>query len=594
MPFLILSYPMSSAASPMPPLLQRPACPQTHQAALTLGLSPLQASLVARRLSQQTDVSRWVFPRLKDLPPINQLHQAEQAASLLADAIMGDQLIVVCTDYDADGLSAASLITEVLRTLFHLPRQRLLPIIGQRQSGYGITDALVDEILARHQHTPISLVLTADQGSSDEARLARLRTAGIATLVTDHHQLPVEGAPASASCFVNPQQPGCQYDPNIAGATVAFLVLAATRSRLIERGYLPADTPSLKAQTAQVALATIADCMNLSSPTNRALVHSGLSELNQSNHPSWQSLRALQPGLPIDAEFLAFQAATRINAASRMGTPLLALDFLTADSPESAQQHLKALDAANRKRRQKQQDNLQQAQNQVHALLTDFSHTLTLSLPDAEGVQGIIAQRMGELHQRPTVVFSPVDGQLLAGSLRTIDPAVDGRAALQQVADQHPQLFVSMGGHKAAGGCKIPAQRLQDFRQAFEQAVAQQRQQPTCLPLWYDEDLSEHPIDLSLWQQQQQLQPYGEGWPAPRYVGQFLLMQAAPMGANSAHWKLRLRQGQRLLDAVWFNAPASTASQLQPGQACRLLFRLSMDSFMGRTGLRLYVEQLLP
>lgn len=586
--------PLMSASITQPLLQQRPLCPISFQAAQALGLSELQARLLARRLSAQSDVRPWVFPRLKDLAPISELQQGEQAAQLLADAIMSDGMIVICTDYDADGLSAAALIRDVLLNLFQLPAERLHHSIGRRQAGYGVTDALVEEILTLHQQRPVRLVLTADQGSSDEARLIRLSEAGITTLVTDHHQLPAEGIPVSATCFVNPQQPGCQYDTNIAGTTVAFLVLAATRSLLINRGHLPENTPSLKAQTAQVALATIADCMNLSSPTNRALVQSGLQEINQTSHPSWQALRQLQPALPLDAEFLAFQAATRVNAASRMGNPSLALDFLTADSQQSAQEHLKALDAANRKRRQKQQDNLQQAQQQAEPLLSHFKYSLTLLLNDAEGVQGIIAQRMGELHQRPTVVFSPVDDQLLAGSLRTIDPAVDGRAALQQVADQNPQLFVSMGGHKAAGGCKIPAQRLQDFRQAFEQAVAQQRQQPTSLPLWYDEDLSEHPIDLTLWQQQQQLQPYGEGWPAPRYIGLFLLVQAAPMGASSAHWKLRLRQGQRLLDAVWFNAPPSAHTQLQPGQPCRCLFRISMDSFMGRTGLRLYVEEWLP
>ncbi|WP_127470927.1 single-stranded-DNA-specific exonuclease RecJ [Thiomicrorhabdus aquaedulcis] len=578
----------------IPKIIERPTSQAVYLAALQLNLTPLQATLVAKRLSETDSIEQIVFPKLKHIQHPSTLKNSLAAAHIISDAIAANGLIVLATDYDTDGVTSAWVAMTALVHYFNVPAHKVVHIIGERKAGYGITDEVCDRILALNQ--PVSLVISADQGSSDEPRIARLKAAGIAVCVTDHHQMPIDGAPQSAVCTVNPQQAGCDYDKTVAGCFVIFLVMTQVRQVLIERGLLAADSPSLKALALNVALGTIADSVSLKSPNNRAIVQSGLQFINQFTVPAWQAVKQLNDnqGEPFNAEFLAFQVATRINAASRVSDVTTAFNFLNAAHLSEAQRHLQQLDDDNQDRRHQQQAMLAQAQDLAQALYHNQKYSLALKLQGNAGIQGIIATRIGEAYGLPCVAMTDLKDGYLAGSGRGIVKHIDLRHAFQWMADQEPGLFKSMGGHAGAAGCMIKLEHYDIFSALFEQAIKLQiGDQPPVPIIETDGQLSEAQLTPNLINELAQLEPYGREWPQPLFNGEFEIVEVKAVGQTQTHLSFKLKQASgKWIQAIYFNAKQSAQDPIEftPGERIRCVYQASLNRYNGRVSLQLRLQ----
>lgn len=260
-------------AATRPVIVTRSSNESLYRRALESGLSELQARLLASRLpGYEGELAPLVTPSLRYLVHPQKLADGRRAAERIAEAVVEGESIGILTDYDVDGITSHVVIRRTLVELFGVPEHRLHSLIGHRIfDGYGISLPLVERTLALTPQP--TLVITADCGSSDEPRIARLKAAGIDVVVSDHHALPEEGPPASAYACVNPTRKDCDYpDATIAGCMVAWLVMSLARGVLIEWGALPAATPKLSPWLSYVALGTVADCVSLgASPANRAV-----------------------------------------------------------------------------------------------------------------------------------------------------------------------------------------------------------------------------------------------------------------------------------------------------------------------------------
>lgn len=574
-----------------PKIVQRPANPTVYEAAKSLGLSDLQAQLVANRTDDTTDLEKIVFPKLKHIQHPRALKNSEAAARLIAQAIQEEGVIVLATDYDTDGVTSAWVAKTALVNYFGVPESRVVHIIGERKSGYGITDEVVERILDIPK--PIALVISADQGSSDELRIARLKASGVKVCVTDHHQMPLEGPPKSATITVNPQQAGCDYDKTVAGCYVIFIVMSQVRQALIDAGHLPADSVSLKALALNVALGTVADSVSLKSPNNRAIVQSGLQFINQFQSPAWQAMRLLNDnqGQPYDAEFLGFQVATRINAASRVSDVTTAFHFLTAPTVQQAQLYLDQLDSDNINRRAQQEGMLQQAKQIAESLYHPEKYTMTVRMQGNAGIQGIIASRIGEQYGLPTIAMTDLEDGFIAGSGRGIVPSIDLRDAFQWMSEQHSGLFVSMGGHAGAAGCMIPVENFEVFTELFEQAIKNQLgDEPPTPIIETDGPLQGWQLKPALIEELKSLEPYGREWPKPLFSGRFRVTEVKAVGQAKTHLSFKLvTDDHQRITAIYFNAKESDLD-LDPfskGDLIECVYQPSLNTYYGKTSLQL-------
>ncbi|SFC21722.1 single-stranded-DNA-specific exonuclease [Marinospirillum celere] len=587
--------------APRARLVQRPINQALYQEALAEGVHPLQARILAGRLeSIQGSLTSLVKPALKYLASPQSLKDIDRACQRLLDALQSGQRIGILTDYDVDGITSHVVIYRSLTEYFGVPPEKISSLIGHRiKDGYGVSDALVNRILDQSPRPEV--IITADCGSSDEPRLARLKQAGIDVLVTDHHALPKEGPPPSAFAVINPTRSDCSYpDPTLAGCAVSWLLMSAFRSRLIEAGLLDAASPKLSALLPFVALGTVADCVSLGgSAANRAFVTQGLKLMNASDAPCWQAFREFQ-GERFDAftaATLGFQLGPRINARSRMADPYAALHFLLASNLPEARRQLEVLDSDNQDRRFVEAEMTRTALDAALLQVKEGFQTLVTYVAEGHsGVQGIVASRLVEKLGRPAVVLTPGrEAGHLNASARSV-PGIYLREALQRVDDLHPGLLVRFGGHQGAAGLTLWSDKLAAFQQAFEQAIRLQLNGRTLEPsLYTDGELPDDLLCLETLDILTNLEPFGREFDPPLFEGLFVLEAIRTIGADQTHLLMEvasLETGKRL-KAIWFRALSEEGEALPvtEGQQVRLAYRLDANHFRGKVSLQLLVSQ---
>lgn len=574
----------------------RERCETTYRRARDAGLPELTANVVARRVAGfDGALGPLVDPSLRHLPDPATLPDVDVATARLVRALREGELIGIVTDYDVDGITAHTLLREALVDAFGHPAQRLRAYIGHRlKDGYGLSDNLCARILAEPERPAV--LITADCGTSDGPRIARLAQAGIDTLVTDHHGVPDEGAPAAALATVNPSRRSARFaDPAIAGCTVAWLLMGALRRALIEAGALAEDAPKLAMSLDLVALGTVADAVSLFSPTNRAVVLAGLAVMNRRARPCWQALAALlgRGREPFTVEDLGFQIGPRINARGRVADPFAALNFLTATTEDDARRYLAILDADNQERRDIEKAMVVtarritgerlRARDQVVCVYDEAFHP---------GVQGIVASRLVEAYGRVSVVLSPAaDPALVTGSLRSVQ-GVDIARALREVAGANEGLLERFGGHPKAAGVTLTLANLPRFESALADAVRAQLGDARLTPvLWHDGELAPERLCLDTVRALAALEPYGRGFEPPRYHGTFVLAQVRAVGADPVHLSLEFEGGASRLRGIWFRALESAGSPwpVEAGQEVACTYRLSADDYRGGDAVQLIV-----
>ena len=580
-----------------PRLLPRPRSEALYARARAEGLSELQARVLAGRLADYAgELAPLTQPSLRYLEHPERLADSRRAAERIATAVTEGEHIGILTDYDVDGITSHVVIRRTLVELFGVPESRLHSLIGHRiHDGYGISLPLVERTLGLSPRP--GLVITADCGSSDEPRIARLKAAGIDVVVSDHHALPLEGPPPSAHAVVNPTRSDCDYpDTAIAGCMVAWLVMSLTRSVLIERGVIPQATPKLSAWLSYVALGTVADCVSLgASPANRAVVSHGLTLINRMDAACWRAMKVRlgEDSAPFSAETLAFQMGPRINARSRLDDPYAALHYMLAVDDATALRHLQTLDEDNESRKAIERDMAEEARALALPQLEAGVPVLVVYLEDGHpGVQGIVASRLVQAFGRPALVLTPAaERGMLTGSGRSID-ALHLRDALQRAYELAPDALPRFGGHRGAAGDGVPVDHLDTFRKALHQAVEEQLKGIELFPhLFTDGALQPGQFQLATLQELEALGPYGREFDAPLFEGEFLIESLRPVGADGTHLSLTLSVGAASLRAIWFRA--LTPGELPAfglGETLRCAYRLSRNRWRGSESLQLMIE----
>lgn len=577
-------------------IIERVRCPVVEAAALGEGFSPLQARLLAGRLDAiATPLTELVRPCTSRLDGPDLLPDIGLAARHIADAVEERRPIAIVTDHDADGATSHAIIRLCLLA-WGVSAERVVGYISHRlREGYGISDAFVDRMLPRLM--PRTCVITADQGSTDEPRIARLRRAGHFVVVTDHHGVPDSGPPSSAHAVVNPVRKDSVFpDRAIAGCHTSLLVMAATRDELIRRGALDSGARRASDFMDLCAVGTIADASSLGrSHNNRAIVQRGLRLINDRPRACWRAMRRLlaKKG-KWSVSDIAFQLATRINARGRVGDAMLSVEFLVAEDEDDAYRMALELDAANRERREIERSNTRVAGELARREVDAGRYGLCLWLGEEghSGVHGICASRIVERFGRPTICVSPVSGQpeLVTGSVRSTD-RVHVRDALAAIQANDPDLLLGAGGHAGAGGLRLKACNLPKLVEAWDGCVRSSYPSQAPMPFTLVDGDLERP-SLEHVDQIADLEPFGRGFEAPVFFGEWQVIAVRSIGDGS-HLRLTLARGGVEYDAVWFSAKeVEEPIPVSIGQVIRAVYLIEGNEFRGLNRLQIQIKAL--
>src|SRR3954452_24532485 len=436
------------------------------------------------------------------------------------------------------------------------------------------------------------LVITVDCGIGSVEEVAAARAAGMVVVVTDHH-LP--GAELPDCPIVHPIV--CEYPfEGLCAAGVAHK-LAIALCDTAGRGAVETvggRRHSCDTNLDLVALATVADMVPLVGE-NRRLVREGLRVLRDSPRVG---LRALMAAASVDRETvdagaLGFRLAPRINAAGRLYRADAGVELMLTDDPDRAASIAAELDKANSERRWAERKVVEGPEAARRALPPELKDAPALVLAGEDwhpGVVGIAASRMVERYFRPTILLS-VDGDRAKGSARSI-PGFDLVASLDATAEH----LTRYGGHRAAAGLELDADRIDDFRDAFI-AHASSKIEPADLIRTDRLDalvgVGREGIGMDLARQLESLGPFGMGNPGPRLlVPSGRLREVRPLGEEGKHSRFQLESGAGRAAGVAFGINGEISRR--EDQALDLSVELEVDRWNGAEQPRVVVRELYP
>ena len=366
--------------------------------------------------------------------------------------------ILIFGDYDCDGLTSTALLLR----FFHASGIHAEARIPNRlEEGYGLNEAAVEDIM----RDPPALLITVDCGSSSAELVQKLMQAGIAVILTDHHELSQEEPRPLA--FLNPCRRGERYPfKGLAGVGVALKFAMAMAER-----FCPETNPLPWISLA--ALGTVADSMPLLDE-NRALVRLGLDYFYEAAVPGLRLLgESLKPeikkGEKPGTEFFSFALVPRLNAAGRMGDTEPALTLLTTDDEGEALAAAAALEKQNEERRRLEREICAEAIERIHRDDPLLHRNLILLADPAWhlGVLGIVASRLSQRFQRPTLVFGGDQAGEYRGSARSY-----GDFDILEAIASGREYCESFGGHRLAAGISVKEDEFEDFAAALRDYAA--------------------------------------------------------------------------------------------------------------------------
>ncbi|MBE0481141.1 MAG: single-stranded-DNA-specific exonuclease RecJ [Dehalococcoidia bacterium] len=498
------------------------------------------------------------------------LPDIEKAVTRILRALLGDELIAIYGDFDADGITATALMVEGISRL----GGRVVQYIPHRQDeGHGLNSPALKAL----RDDGVSLVITVDCGVSGGPEIMQGRELGLDIIITDHHVTP--GVPAGAVAVIDPRRPDSIYPfPDLAGVGVAYKLLEALFHKTGRHGV----TEFLDL----VALGTITDMVPLKGE-NRYLVRRGLEVLNSTARIGLQELIAIA-GLEagrLDEESIAFALGPRLNASGRMAHAVASYDLLVTSSREEARRLASELEYNNCERQRCTVEVLGRAKE---ILLAEGCEQPLLMVGDQDfplGIIGVVAGRISDFFYRPAIVLQ-LDGDSAKGSCRSI-PEFDIFSALAECGE----LLTRFGGHPQAAGFVVSKDNLEELNRRLLHIACRQLSGVDLRPvIRIDREIPLAGLDGDTFRTIARLAPFGKGNQVPTFLSRRVeLVESRKMGVNGDHLKLKLRDGRLVWDAVAFD--------LGDRELCRyldLVYTLAVESWSGREFLRLNVEDILP
>ena len=532
------------------------------KAAKEEGLDGLAAQILYQRGIQTPEVlAAFLHPSLDKLHDPYLLHDMKKAVERIRRAIEDYEQILIYGDYDADGMTSASILKETLEEL-GAECQVYLP--NRFTDGYGPNQSVYKYFI---EQQAVSLIVTVDNGVAGHEAIAFAQEAGVDVIVTDHHSLPDQLPDAYA--IIHPEHPAGNYPfKELAGCGVAFKLATA----LLEQ--VQPDLLDL------VAIGTIADMVSLTDE-NRIMVQYGLSLLKQSERIGLQEMMRLA-GLEanqVNEETVGFQLAPRLNALGRLDDPNPAIELLTGFDEEEVAAIAAMIDEKNTERKDVVQAIYEEAKNLVQA---DKPVQILAAKGWNPGVLGIVAGRLLEELQQPVIVLSIQDG-LAKGSARSVE-AVD----IFQALNDHRELFVAFGGHSGAAGMTLQVENLEALSDVLVAFIQDNQLDLTQKPsLVLDEELDLANLSLETVKSLEKLAPFGMNFAKPIfYLRDFQVESARTMGQDNAHLKLRLLKDGVNVDLVAFGQ-GHLVQEFSQLKNLELAVHLSVNQWNGHTTIQL-------
>ncbi|MCL1983615.1 MAG: single-stranded-DNA-specific exonuclease RecJ [Clostridiales bacterium] len=501
----------------------------------------------------------------------------EAGVDLILSVASLKKKICVYGDYDADGITAVSLLIQVLS---HLTENLEYYVPDRFDEGYGLNMAAIDSIKERGA----DLIVTVDCGSTSLAEVERAKELGLEMVVTDHHN--ITGA-ASGCIVINPKQPGCAYPfKQLAGVGVAFKLAQAIQRRANLPRQVLTDVLDL------VAIGTIGDVVPLIDE-NRTLAKYGLKELNRLKRKGLKSL-AEATGLKagsITSENVAYVIVPHLNSAGRMESAGFAAELLISEDDAVVAENTARLVESNQGRKKVQEDTFRQCVKIVDESMADKKFLLICPDGAHEGTAGIVAGKIKDKYNRPAVIVT-TSGDMCKGTGRSIE-----KVNLYELLKNFDGLFERFGGHAGACGFLMKRRDISALKRGIEEKMDEIHEDAPGLfdeENSYDLELPGKSVTFELGELVECLAPFGNQNRKPLfYIDGVNIENAAAMGEDGRHMRFRGRAPDGgTLQCVLFNKAEDYWEAAHCGKPAQIIGTVEAQVWNGSKRVQLLVEKI--
>lgn len=502
----------------------------------SLKISPVICDILVQRGIETFEQSKDYFrPQLSQLPDPWLMKDMDKAVERIMRAVNNNEKILVFGDYDVDGTTAVACMYRFLKKI-HSPVDFYIP--HRYREGYGVSKLGIDFA----KENGCTLIISLDCGIKSIDLIRYAKETGIDFIVCDHH-LPDEDLPAAVA-ILNPKQKDCNYPyKELCGCGVGFKLISALTAQF---GLPDKDACEY---LDLVATAIAADIVPMTGE-NRILAYYGLKKANEDPNNGIKALSFLS-GLKKELHInnLVFMIAPRVNAAGRMDDARKAVQMFIAETYEQALHYAEMLHSDNTERKE------------ADVNITDEALTIILSNDGwmekkstvvfkptwHKGVVGIVASRLIEHYHRPTIVLTQ-SGDYAAGSARSV-PGFNLYEAVHACREH----LIGYGGHFAAAGLTLEIDKIDAFRNKFEEIVSATIHPELLIPeIVIDAEISFTDIQWPFYNIIQQMEPFGPENLRPVFVAQKVWNTGYSKIVKEEHIKFSLKQNDIVFSGIGF------------------------------------------
>lgn len=535
-------------------------------------LHPVTAQiLVSRKFSSLEEINLFLYAKLPNLFDPFLFKDMDKAVQRISKAISSNEAILIYGDNDVDGMTAAALLTEFLKSLnakvyYFVPNSNI-----QKKNMMEI--AL--EFALKHK---CSLLITVDCGITAANEIKNVIKNNIDVIITDHHE-PTSKIPHCIATL-NPKLLNSDY-PNrdITGVGVAFKLAHAMASQYT-------NTIDLKIFLDLVALGTISD-MGALNGENRILVKYGLEQLKKTNRIGLKELFKisdinLEDLSPID---IASKIAPRLNSLGRIADPTKGVELLLIKNEIEAIKLAKELDLYNIERQKIERLASEDIEKyiKINKKLLSNKAIVLFSNKWHPGIIPIITAKITKQYNRPTIVIA-IENGIGKGSIRTIP-----EFPLLPILKKIKNLLINFGGHDYAAGLTLSEENILKLKKYFINAANKiLKDKDIIAKVHLDASINFPDLTFDFMESIKLLEPFGNENPFP-----ILYCNAKqywkPKIIGKTHLKFYLIQQERIIEGIGFSM-ADRKKELQKKDSIIIAFTPQINKFLNKSSIQLQIK----
>ena len=550
-------------------------------------IDEITAKLLSIRNIEKKYIQSFLKPSIKhSITNPYDMKDMNKAIDRIIKAINEKETIGIFGDYDVDGATSTALIGNYLDLIKH---KFEIYIPDRTSEGYGPSIKSFKKLIEKK----ISLILTVDCGTMSFEAIDYANNHNVDVIVLDHHQSEIR-LPKAYS-LINPNRFDDNSDLNyLCAAGVCFMTLVSLNTNLRNSNWFIKNKikePNLLEFLDLVSLGTICDVVPLIG-LNRAIVKQGLKILNKKKNLGIKTLLDIcKVEKSMSTHLLGYVIGPRINAGGRVGKCSHGANLLLNKDPKETFKIASELEQFNSERKKIENELLNIVLNSISENIND--PVLILSGNNwHEGIIGIVAARIKEKFNKPTIIISFKDG-IGKASARSITSFDIGSVILSAVQNN---ILIKGGGHKMAGGFSIYENKINEFKnfilKRFEKDINKHTKKNN---LYLDSLITTSAINFEFYKKIDILSPFGSGNPEPKFTLENLnIIKSSVVGEKHIKTLLSGKDGT-VIKAISFNSIDTDLGQFLLNNKSKMFNvagKLSLNEWKGEKNVEFIIDDI--